>query len=299
MTPAIKKIIENFETKNRELWGDKFFILVQENKVVLMTEGLVKKLQEKLPAKEITITSLDKDESVGEWFRVKREVTTHIHHYHRDSKETDRLLQNLPSKDMMTVEAEDGQTVTKNELMAGELFRGVVIGDWIAATVYHDFVNIAPKVIGWVKFDDRIELVKGKEFFRPEKTVPLDEIISNLVGLPYHLGGKSIETGFDCSSLVQWVMFNTKGIWLPKLAKWQALVGKDIDRKDIKKGDLIFFEEFPEWNIEHVGIFLGQEKILHASSNAQKIIVEISNLIIKNRLSTIRIGKSTRLSRSW
>lgn len=297
MKPVTLKIIEKFASENRLLWGDKFFIRIEDKNVVLMTEGLVRSLSDLLGDHTgISVTSLDKNESVGEWFRVKGDVVSHVHHYHRSSRETNRLLQNLPHKDMMTVEEEDGQVVTKNELMAGELFRGVTIGNWIAAVIYHDFVEIAPKVVGWIKLDDRIEKIDKKDFFRPRKLLSLDEVITDLIDLPYHLGGKSLQTGFDCSSTIQWIMFHTKGIWLPKLAKWQSLVGTNISPKTTQKGDLVFYEESPDWTIEHVGILLDRSNMLHAYSTKGKIVVEAPNLIVKNRQSTMKIGKYTRIS---
>lgn len=288
MTDKAKKIIDNFEKENRLLWGDKFFLKIYDNKVVLMTEGIVKKLKAEIGSENIEITSLDKDESIGSWFRVKTDSTTHIHHYHRDAKETSRLLQNLPSKDMMTVEEEDGRIVTKNELMAGELFRGVVMGDWIASAIYHDFVDIAPKVIGWVRFDEKVEKVDGKEFYRPEKAVPLDEIIQNLIGLPYHLGGKSLKTGFDCSSLVQWVVFHAHGLWLPKIAKWQAMVGEVVDSLDKSQpGDLVFFEDKVSGLVEHVGMVIAgigiDTKIIHAYAGSRRIEGETLATIISRQ----------------
>ena len=292
MNSIARQIINEFEQTNRELWGDKFFIQIKEDKVVLMTEGLVTKLKDLLGDNlDFEVTSLDKDETVGQYFRVKKDNTSHIHHYHRDSKETDRLLQNLPSKDMMTIEEEGGRMVTKNELMGGELFRGVVLNNWIAAVIYHDFVYIAPKVIGWVRLDDRIEKVDGKEFLRPETLITLDEAIEMLEGLPYHLGGKSKQTGFDCSAFVQWVIYNTRGIWLPKLAKWQALVGEDIEKENVQKGDLVFFRESPHWHVEHVGILISKDNMIHAYSDEKKIVIDSPENLISKRRDKMKIGK--------
>lgn len=291
MTEETRKIIDKFEADNRKLWGDKFFVQRDDDRVILMTDSLVRNLTALVKNTDgLRITSLDQDESVGEWYRVKVGTVVQIHHYHRSKNETDRLLQDLPRKDMMTVEEVDGKLVTKNELMGGELFRGVAIGKWIAAAVYHDFTEIAPKVIGWVRLDNQVEKVTPKNFYRPENIITLKQAVSTLVNLPYHLGGKSLATGFDCSSTIQWIFLHTKRIWLPKLAKWQIMVGKRISDEKRRKGDLVFFEKSPNWSTEHVGILISKNTMFHAYSDNLNLTAESPENIVINRKGTTRLS---------
>jgi cell wall-associated NlpC family hydrolase len=79
------------------------------------------------------------------------------------------------------------------------------------------------------------------------------------------------------------------------LAKWQALVGEDIEKENIQKGDLIFFEETPEWNIEHVGILIDKNNMVHAYSDKKKILFENPEDLIASRNGQTRIGRYMRL----
>jgi cell wall-associated NlpC family hydrolase len=83
----------------------------------------------------------------------------------------------------------------------------------------------------------------------------------DLRGVPYRNGG-SDPNGFDCSGLVQWV-FARNGRALPREAKEQFLVGREIDRDDVQPGDLLFFDTGTH-SVSHVGIALDAESFVHA-----------------------------------
>lgn len=92
-------------------------------------------------------------------------------------------------------------------------------------------------------------------------------IITNAMdylGVPYVFGGTS-PYGFDCSGYVQYVFANA-GISLPRTADVQYEVGLPISTTELVPGDLVFFSTYT-YGASHVGIYLGDNSFIHASSS--------------------------------
>lgn len=84
-------------------------------------------------------------------------------------------------------------------------------------------------------------------------------------GTPYVLGGRG-RKGVDCSGFVQTTFFDRFGIKLPRQTKEQANYGQYIEKEDIQTGDLVFFKTGRGPNGYHVGIYVKEDKFLHAST---------------------------------
>lgn len=86
------------------------------------------------------------------------------------------------------------------------------------------------------------------------------------VGVPYVWGGNTPQTGFDCSGFTKYV-FAQHGIQLPRTSREQARVGQpvDVDFGALLPGDILLFAE-PNEAISHVAIYVGDGRIIHASS---------------------------------
>ncbi len=98
----------------------------------------------------------------------------------------------------------------------------------------------------------------------------LEKVAFNYLSIPYRFGGNS-RRGIDCSAFVQQV-FREMDVQLPRSAREQFRVGEKIDRDEMKKGDLIFFRTYARFP-SHVGIYLGDGKMIHASSRSRRVVV--------------------------
>jgi len=94
------------------------------------------------------------------------------------------------------------------------------------------------------------------------KNMPLYQSIDEWYGTPYKYGG-STKSGIDCSAFVQTVFASAFAISLPRTAREQYAVTHHISRTELKEGDLLFFNT--QGGISHVGIYLQNNKFVHAS----------------------------------
>ncbi len=94
-----------------------------------------------------------------------------------------------------------------------------------------------------------------------------------LVGINYRHGGTDPDSGLDCSGFVQLVFKDAAGLLLPRTAKEQSEVGNVVDRKELKAGDLVFFNTMRR-AFSHVGIYLGDNRFMHAPRTGAEIRVE-------------------------
>ncbi|GAB6932872.1 C40 family peptidase [Calditerricola satsumensis] len=85
------------------------------------------------------------------------------------------------------------------------------------------------------------------------------------LGTPYKFGANyARDRAFDCSEFTR-VVFGENGITLPRSSRQQAQVGRTVSLNALQKGDLIFFDtSSARAGIDHVAIYAGNGKILHA-----------------------------------
>ncbi len=102
----------------------------------------------------------------------------------------------------------------------------------------------------------------------------LEEAHQNWRGVPYRYGGLT-KSGVDCSGLVFLTFRDQFGLPLPRTAQAQARLGQPVARDDIRPGDLVFFKTRP--SVNHVGIAMGNDKFLHASSKQGVKISSLNN----------------------
>ena len=91
-----------------------------------------------------------------------------------------------------------------------------------------------------------------------------------MLGVKYRYGGTSPGRGFDCSGLVQY-SHKAAGIKLPRTTGQQFKAAKRISRRYMKAGDLVFFKTAISRAVSHVGIYLGNNKFIHAPSSGKRV----------------------------
>ena len=98
------------------------------------------------------------------------------------------------------------------------------------------------------------------------------EFIDDWYGTPYRLGGTT-KKGVDCSAFSQFLFASVYGFSIPRTAREQYNLTTRISRTELKEGDLIFFNT--RGGISHVGVYLQNNKFVHASTSGGVMISDI------------------------
>jgi cell wall-associated NlpC family hydrolase len=105
------------------------------------------------------------------------------------------------------------------------------------------------------------------------QAITIETIAKEYIGGRYIWGGETPK-GFDCSGYTQYI-YKQIGVALPRTALLQSKVGIDVTNRVYKKGDLLFFltDKSRGIPITHVGIYLEDNKFIHAASTKKGIII--------------------------
>ncbi|WP_017130475.1 NlpC/P60 family protein, partial [Pseudomonas agarici] len=96
----------------------------------------------------------------------------------------------------------------------------------------------------------------------------------NVLGTPYRWGGSSPSKGFDCSGLVKYAFNGVAAADLPRTSNAMATGhGLKVDRKDLKPGDLLFFN-IKSRKVNHVAIYLGNDRFIHAPRRGKAVTID-------------------------
>lgn len=120
--------------------------------------------------------------------------------------------------------------------------------------------------------EEEIRAVAESDEFR--ETTTKDKVVlfaKKLLDIPYKFGGTSL-FGIDCSGYVKKV-YGFLGVDLPRTAREQFRAGEAIDREELSVGDLVFFRTYASFP-SHVGIYLGNNLFIHASSKGKKVTID-------------------------
>ena len=122
------------------------------------------------------------------------------------------------------------------------------------------------------KIEDDLKSVPDSPEFAEKNTQ--DKLIvfaKKLMNIPYKFGGNTI-LGIDCSAYVKKV-YGLMGVNLPRTAREQFNEGEEIEKEELSAGDLVFFRTYASFP-SHVGIYLGNNLFIHASSKGKKVTID-------------------------
>ncbi|MDE1190916.1 MAG: NlpC/P60 family protein [Arachidicoccus sp.] len=104
----------------------------------------------------------------------------------------------------------------------------------------------------------------------------LFELIDDWYGAPYAIGGNS-KDGIDCSGFSKMLVNNIYSEEIPRTSQQQYDACRHIKKDKLIEGDLVFFHTYGGGNITHVGVFLQNNKFVHASSSKGVMISDLDD----------------------
>lgn len=92
-------------------------------------------------------------------------------------------------------------------------------------------------------------------------------------GMPYIHGASSPSSGFDCSGFVSYLL-RTRGLNPPRTSSDFASYGTAVARDNLKPGDILLFANTYRHGISHVGIYIGNNKFVHAANPSKGVCTD-------------------------
>lgn len=131
----------------------------------------------------------------------------------------------------------------------------------------------APEIQAAKKLEEELAAQEAAAAEAAEATANARQNLVNyalqFVGGPYRAGGNDPRTGVDCSGFVRYVMQNGAGISMNRFSGSQATQGYAVSSSQMQPGDLLFYSGGS--GINHVAMYIGDGKIVHASTYATGI----------------------------
>lgn len=153
-----------------------------------------------------------------------------------------------------------------------------VVVDSTEGYVSADYIEVSQELQTAVTL---AQLLYGRDV--SELRVEMVEYAQRFVGCPYVYGGNSLTNGTDCSGFTN-LIYAHFGISIPRTATTQYNYGTKINVSQLRPGDLIIYGEY---QIEHVGMYIGNGTIVHASN--ARTGIKYSNMYYRNIIGCVRI----------
>ena len=147
-----------------------------------------------------------------------------------------------------------------------------------------------------IRTNTKVEKVQEKSpELKQEVSSEIIKIASEYLGIPYVWGGTNPKTGLDCSGFTQ-LVYSRMGYRIPRVSKDQSRVGEIVVATNLQVGDLLFFDtmsknganitvknidlkdyfesdDYRPKDVSHVGIYIGNGKMIHAASGDGKVVI--------------------------
>ncbi|MBQ0746852.1 MAG: C40 family peptidase [Marinobacter sp.] len=118
-----------------------------------------------------------------------------------------------------------------------------------------------------------------------EKAAKLWQAFERYQGTPYQYGGTTAR-GFDCSGFITTAYRESLGQKLPRTTSQMLRHGDVVHPDDVKPGDIVFFRIAGK--DQHAGIYMGDNRFIHASTSSGVIMSELNGYYWKDRFSGAR-----------
>lgn len=143
---------------------------------------------------------------------------------------------------------------------------------------------VEPPKDGWVK----IKLSNGQGYIKSSSATLIEKSVEKVdksalkrqevvdyalqfVGGRYVYGGVNPNTGVDCSGFTRYVLGKAGGINISRSSRTQSAEGQIVSYQNARPGDLVFYGK--NGSINHVALYMGDGKVVHASTEKTGIIV--------------------------
>ena len=104
-----------------------------------------------------------------------------------------------------------------------------------------------------------------------DKSSSIVNVALDMRGVRYRWGGTT-PRGFDCSGLIVYA-YRKQGIVLPRTSAVMATYGQKVSKNRLQPGDLVFFKTGRSRRVNHMGLYIGDDKFVHSSSTRGRVIV--------------------------